>query len=356
MTKTLSVRTNHIPEIDALKGLAILLVVLGHSIQYSNPTNFDSFFIFRFIYSFHMPLFMFLSGYVAKIIIGPQQKMILKKFYNLGIPFFAWFFLDYFIGFFRNGTVSQSLLQATIQLAKSPEIGLWFLWVLFLNFCLLGFSVNLEKRIGVLVYPTVWLIIRLSPTNYLGIGFLKWYFFFFAGGFLTRRYQDYLKVFLKKFGLILILIFPILASIWQRLNSPTILVNFSHWTLANHIRFVSGGVYQLYILTVPTLGIIFFYFVIKSSLIRRAYPILCWLGGYTLDIYVSHQMLLFGFGAGWIHVLTDFISGLTLSLLLSIFVLRRVPILNTIFLGNRSTTRSLIPQNPSHDLAAARLG
>lgn len=50
--------------IDQLKGIAILLVVLGHVIGYNNCE--DSF-LWRFIYSFHMPLFMFISGYVAQM-------------------------------------------------------------------------------------------------------------------------------------------------------------------------------------------------------------------------------------------------------------------------------------------------
>lgn len=48
--------------IDQLKGIAILLVVLGHVIGYNNCENS---FLWRFIYSFHMPLFMFISGYVC---------------------------------------------------------------------------------------------------------------------------------------------------------------------------------------------------------------------------------------------------------------------------------------------------
>ncbi|ROT03695.1 hypothetical protein ED388_12660 [Muribaculaceae bacterium Isolate-007 (NCI)] len=46
--------------IDCLKGFAIFLVVLGHVVQ--NYNLMDSW-IFRIIYSFHMPLFMFMSGY-----------------------------------------------------------------------------------------------------------------------------------------------------------------------------------------------------------------------------------------------------------------------------------------------------
>ena len=46
--------------IDIARGVAILLVVLGHScLTVENSLN-------RFILSFHMPLFFFLSGVFAK--------------------------------------------------------------------------------------------------------------------------------------------------------------------------------------------------------------------------------------------------------------------------------------------------
>lgn len=46
--------------IDRLKGLAIILVVMGHIFGFSQPDDP----ITKFIYTFHMPLFMFLSGLV----------------------------------------------------------------------------------------------------------------------------------------------------------------------------------------------------------------------------------------------------------------------------------------------------
>lgn len=47
--------------IDVAKGIGIILVVLGHCLAYGCQNQF-----FRFIYSFHMPLFFFLSGYVFR--------------------------------------------------------------------------------------------------------------------------------------------------------------------------------------------------------------------------------------------------------------------------------------------------
>ena len=45
--------------IDVAKGIGILLVILGHCLAYGCQNQ-----LFRCIYSFHMPLFFFLSGYV----------------------------------------------------------------------------------------------------------------------------------------------------------------------------------------------------------------------------------------------------------------------------------------------------
>ena len=50
------VRNDHIPWLDTLRGIAILFVVLGHTI----PVN--RFYVY--IYSFHMPLFFWISGYL----------------------------------------------------------------------------------------------------------------------------------------------------------------------------------------------------------------------------------------------------------------------------------------------------
>lgn len=49
--------------IDRMKGMAILLVVMGHLYFFSYGQS-DSI-VFCFISSFHMPLFMFLSGLVS---------------------------------------------------------------------------------------------------------------------------------------------------------------------------------------------------------------------------------------------------------------------------------------------------
>ena len=76
--------------IDSLKAFAIITVIVGHCIQYGsglkylNERLFFSNPIFKFIYSFHMPLFMLLSGYLFADSVNKNDYILsLKaKIYN----------------------------------------------------------------------------------------------------------------------------------------------------------------------------------------------------------------------------------------------------------------------------------
>ena len=61
--------SQRIAYIDALKGFAILCVVLGHIATGNLRDPFTQtiyFYLYNIIYSFHMPAFIFLSGYFSK--------------------------------------------------------------------------------------------------------------------------------------------------------------------------------------------------------------------------------------------------------------------------------------------------
>ena len=49
---------------DTLKGILILLVILGHVLEIGNDIVSNS--VYHFIYLFHMPLFVFISGFFTK--------------------------------------------------------------------------------------------------------------------------------------------------------------------------------------------------------------------------------------------------------------------------------------------------
>lgn len=119
---------NRLLYLDSLRGFAILLVVVGHLIQFNyndgllNP-------VFNIIYSFHMPLFFFLSGCSRNVYentkgIGVTSirylgKEIWSKFTSLIIPSVAWTFLVPL--FFQN----------EIDFHFDAVSGYWFLNILF---------------------------------------------------------------------------------------------------------------------------------------------------------------------------------------------------------------------------------
>ena len=83
---------------DSLKFVLIFLMVYGHTLQYNSGHIVDT--IFGFIYTFHMPLFIFISGYFSKNITWEKYK---KSFISLIITFtifqFIYSFPIIFTGF-----------------------------------------------------------------------------------------------------------------------------------------------------------------------------------------------------------------------------------------------------------------
>ena len=124
--------------LDIAKGLAIILVVVGHVIQGSSQ-YFDDLLWFRVIYSFHMPLFVFLSGAVAAIAFKSDRVQdglqaafvqaktkIVKATIRLLLPFISWCLINQFI--YHH---SDSVISALILAFRRPDTALWFLLAIF---------------------------------------------------------------------------------------------------------------------------------------------------------------------------------------------------------------------------------
>jgi fucose 4-O-acetylase-like acetyltransferase len=104
---------------DNLKGLAILLVVLGHFIgSCFSFLTFDM--VDTAIYLFHMPLFIFISGYFSKI----TSDSNIKALKNIFIPFLLFDTLWIVSAFLIDGNLSRNMYII-------PGYGLWYLLSLF---------------------------------------------------------------------------------------------------------------------------------------------------------------------------------------------------------------------------------
>lgn len=110
--------------LDLVKLFAIFLVVLGHCVQQFN-SGYREMPVFVALSSFHMPLFMMLSGYLLdydKIIMG-GGKLLTKRFMQLMFPSLLWISVIW--------CVELLVGRAHLPLARSLWYGLWFLKSLF---------------------------------------------------------------------------------------------------------------------------------------------------------------------------------------------------------------------------------
>lgn len=182
--------------LDVGKGLGMILVMLGHT-NIPSPLK-------AFIYTFHMPLFFFLSGYLFSVGKYPNFKFFLsKKISSLLVPYLFFSILAYvwFIITFKSGLVHyhDNLLKplfGTIVAIRNSEWTihsgtLWFLVCLFcteLIFYIITRKFHTHKSIAIVLLftsimgylynklvgiPLPWsLDITMISVSFYGIGYL----------------------------------------------------------------------------------------------------------------------------------------------------------------------------------------
>lgn len=149
--------------IDALKGIAIILVVFAH---HSLPVTYDA-----YIFSFHMPLFFFISGYLFDF--GKHAEnaagFVKKRFRSLIVPYFCFALLTclfYFLldAIYQPGVTNIEFFKSSpaeniysILYALGPLISynppLWFLTCLFVTEVLFyRFAKKYHEEPGKLVF------------------------------------------------------------------------------------------------------------------------------------------------------------------------------------------------------------
>ena len=153
--------------LSVLQGFSMLLVIIGHVVLTNVPgdaTTPIATGIGRIIYSFHMPLFIFISGWLFYYTcIGrdkPYKEMLVSKAKRLAIPFFAFTIIAMVLKLafpqLMHRVVDVEEIVNTFLFFRSNPLGeMWFVIVLF------------ELM---LLYPIYKLIINNSFSAILGLG------------------------------------------------------------------------------------------------------------------------------------------------------------------------------------------
>ena len=273
---------------DSLKGILIVLVILGHSIQSTLLDNCASDHLWNIIYSFHMPAFMAISGFLAY---RPNTRglniisLLYRRFRQLIVPFFIWTLLLIMIsGKFSLENIGTYLIY--------PDKGLWFLWVLFFITVFFNLGNWLSERIHIKQEYVISLFCLLFAGTMVafevrvcGFQFLAYYFIIYSLGYFLNKYYD--KVITKNtFVLVLLVIcWGVLAWFWKMHELPSWLqfIPLPVSLMQYAYRFITAALAIYVLLAVSPC------FLNSTSKLNTPFIDL---GGISLGIYTVHYILI----------------------------------------------------------------
>lgn len=322
--------------IDGLKFIAILLVVWGHVLPrmgwYVGESEYCG--MHGFIYSFHMPLFMTLSGFVSyKLVEGKID--IRRKFLQLIVPCITLFVICAILRFKEN---------------------FWYLKSLFLCYLIWGFFLKIQCKYKSVLLIVACLILFPALWHVPIIGYCKLDFMlpFFGFGLLFRHYYNYIKNHRHLLLIITFLGFVVCELMWNEhfvwyhsrpnwIDYKALVLHkgevFHLSSLADSgLRYLAGIVSSVFFI------IIFMNVYEKWQSNRCLLQLANW-GGYSLHIYILQAFIVrMGIGALHIHIAyaeTPFYEVVTMIVSISVSivsieiakVLQRSTIINRYLFG-----------------------
>ena len=206
--------------INAAKGIAIFLMLWGHCIQYCCVNSFDYFEdpVFKAIYSFHMPLFMLLSGYVFSFSLAKRdfKTLVVRRTQSLLQPII----MVQILAWFLTSGIKACLSGSFRTLLNGPWAGsfgsslLWFLWsVLSISLvAAVAFSAVQNKilRGVVLLFGVVF--VALMPNAEMNL----YMYPYFITGLLWARWRPRIPQIVQDLKYLSIILFPIMLHFFRK--------------------------------------------------------------------------------------------------------------------------------------------
>lgn len=318
--------------VDYAKGIGIILVVYGHTVRgiiNAGIKQDDALYrlVDSIIYSFHMPLFFFLSGlfFISSLTKRGPYSQFKSKLATIFYPYMIWSLLqgliEVILSNYTNGDVT---LSQVFSLLWAPRAQFWFLYALFL-----------VSSVGILIYVKLspkyyWLVVIIAAIAYVYrfelqviplTGFVLHNFVFFALGIAVY----------EKMG-VLIKYNPIIL--------PGTLIAFIAYQWYFHIQL--GFFYKTDFLGLALLlAIASIMFMVSLSLFLSKFHInwLAFVGTASLGIYVMHTLAgsgiriilqkFLGINEIWTHVTVGTLTGVLLPLAIMVFFRKNIKILFT---------------------------
>jgi len=318
--------------VDAIKGMAILCVVMGHTLDgvisrvlYVEANNVLTW-IFDVIYAFHMPLFMTISGflfYKAYFVDGEViREKLNKQILNLVLLYFIYCLIYGLMKLPLSMFVKSDVGLKDILLIPICPLGpYWYLYAMIILYLIFGLDIvnKINQYVVLIVLFFVSIFSQfVSIGNLLGIQRIMFLAFFFYFGKILINFIEK-----KKYVVMGLFVGAIILFILFNQKCDT---KIQYALLRSCIAF---GL---------TTGICCIAFSLKSFLSKKIGAFLCYFGEHSLEIYVLHVFFVTGLNIifdklnilGIVGLLLTFILAVLMPIICAI-ILRKIKLYNFFF-------------------------
>ncbi|MCA0985405.1 acyltransferase family protein [Halobacillus yeomjeoni] len=260
---------------DNAKLILIFFVVFGHMIQPFTDGSRSMYTLYTWIYTFHMPAFIFLAGFFAK---GSGNKdYILKLAKKLILPYliFQIVYTGYFFFIGKDGWMNGMFY---------PHWSLWFLFSLFSwHILLYGFK-KIPPLLGMAIAVEIGIVV--GYVSDIGHSFslsrtFVFFPFFLAGYWLTKDHvQKWRTRRVREISLVIMGITAAVIAMFPEFSSGWLLGSKSYAVLGNPEL---GGIFRIGVYALAAIMTIS----VLSWVPSREFSI-TYLGRKTLYVYLLH--------------------------------------------------------------------
>ena len=193
-------KAKRIEWVDYLKSFTCFLVVLGHLLQSLQKSNIDRSLeitnsINWYIYLFHVPLFICISGYLyqktkKEFTWSSYKNFVCKKVINLMVPYFVFYIIFISLKLLFSKYVNTEMgISEIINILNRPISPFWFLYALMSLFIITPILEKLlknKKYIIMMVFISLKLISLFVKTNLFFLDSIMNYgIYFYLGKFIN---------------------------------------------------------------------------------------------------------------------------------------------------------------------------
>ena len=264
---------------DNIKAVLIFLVVLGHMINLSRYGSELIKTVYVFIYFFHMPAFIFISGYFSKNVDKCRETAI-KNFFVPYVLLVLFTFIQMTI------MPLEYELPFVLRIFSAPS-GCWYLLTLFIwklllkDIAKLRFCIPLLYAVGLISGFSEEFAIKMS------LGRLCVYsVFFMLGYFMERKHIDYIRRIPKFLSYLFLVLFIYVSKYYVTVvDIPTTLVMNTEFYREGFVKedFIFRIIF--YIIATIFIFILINLFSAKKSVISK-------IGMNTFSVYLIHSLII----------------------------------------------------------------